>query len=142
MIVAPSGAGIAGPSVSWQGRRHGRRQPRRWARAWSPEQIARRLPIDFPDDGTMRISHEAIYQALFIQGRGGLRRELTASTTLSVGNGGRPMPSGRPSSRSMTSATNTAAFGPMRASPCQGQGKPTAAQPGADEPTDLLKTAP
>ncbi|MET4330820.1 IS30 family transposase [Bradyrhizobium sp. i1.15.2] len=36
-------------------------------KAWSPEQIARRLPIDFPDDKTMRISHEAIYQALFVQ---------------------------------------------------------------------------
>src|SRR4051794_15178864 len=46
--------------------------------AWSPEQIARRLPVDFPDDETMRISHEAIYQALFVQGRGALRRELTA----------------------------------------------------------------
>src|SRR5204862_2201033 len=34
--------------------------------------------IDFPDDTTMRISHEAIYQALFIQGRGAPRRELTA----------------------------------------------------------------
>ena len=45
----------------------------------SPEQIARRLPVDFPDDETMRISHEAIYQALFVQGRGALRRELTAS---------------------------------------------------------------
>ena len=45
---------------------------------WSPEQIARRLPIDFPEDETMRISHEAIYQALFVQGRGALRRELTA----------------------------------------------------------------
>ena len=78
MVVAASGAAIAGPSVSWKGRRHGRRQERRWARAWSPEQIARRLPIDFPEDVTMRISHEAIYQALFIQGRGGLRRELTA----------------------------------------------------------------
>jgi IS30 family transposase len=64
--------------VSWKGRRHGKRQDRRWARAWSPEQIARRLPIDFPDDEAMRISHEAIYQALFIQGRGELRRELTA----------------------------------------------------------------
>ena len=36
------------------------------------------LLVDFPDDETMRISHEAIYQALFIQGRGALRRELTA----------------------------------------------------------------
>ena len=32
----------------------------------------------FPDDETMRISHEAIYQALYVQGRGALRRELTA----------------------------------------------------------------
>ena len=47
-------------------------------KAWSPEQIAQRLPIDFPDDKTMRISHEAIYQALFVQGKGALRRELTA----------------------------------------------------------------
>jgi IS30 family transposase len=78
LIEAPSGIPVQGPSVSWNGRRHGRRQDRRWARAWSPEQIARRLPVDFPDDITMRISHEAIYQALFIQGRGALRRELTA----------------------------------------------------------------
>jgi IS30 family transposase len=45
---------------------------------WSPEQIAGRLIQQFPDDESMRISHEAIYQALFVQGRGGLRRELTA----------------------------------------------------------------
>ena len=45
---------------------------------WSPEQIARRLVVDFPDDERMRVSHEAIYQALFVQGRGALRRELTA----------------------------------------------------------------
>lgn len=78
VIVAPSGVSVPGPAVPWKGRRHGRRQHRRWAKAWSPEQIARRLPIDFPDDKTMRISHEAIYQALFVQGRGVLRRELTA----------------------------------------------------------------
>jgi IS30 family transposase len=77
-VVAPSGAPVSGPAVSWNGRRHGPRQDRRWASAWSPEQIARRLPIDFPEDETMRISHEAIYQALFVQGRGALRRELTA----------------------------------------------------------------
>ncbi len=47
-------------------------------RSWSPEQIANRLRVDFPDDGSMRISHEAIYQALYVQGRGALRRELTA----------------------------------------------------------------
>ena len=78
VVVAPSGAPVPGPNVPWKGRRHGPRKDRRWARAWSPEQIARRLEIDFPDDMTMRISHEAIYQALFVQGRGALRRELTA----------------------------------------------------------------
>ena len=77
-VVAPDGAAVHGPAVPWKGRRHGPRQDRRWAKAWSPEQIARRLRLDFPDDETMRISHEAIYQALFVQGRGALRRELTA----------------------------------------------------------------
>src|SRR6478609_2813721 len=77
-VVAPGGTAVSGPTVPWKGRRHGPRQDRRWANAWSPEQLARRLPIDFPDDETMRISHEAIYQALFVQGRGALRRELTA----------------------------------------------------------------
>ena len=42
----------------------------------SPEQIAYRLVVDFPDDERMRISHEAIYQAIYVQGRGGLRKEL------------------------------------------------------------------
>jgi IS30 family transposase len=77
-VIAPSGASVPGPAVSWKGRRHGPRKERRWASAWSPEQIARRLPVDFPDDETMRISHEAIYQALFVQGRGALRPEPTA----------------------------------------------------------------
>ena len=78
VVVTPKGTAIAGPSVSWKGRRHGPRQDRRWASAWSPEQIAHRLRLDFPHDETMRISHEAIYQSLYIQGRGALRRELTA----------------------------------------------------------------
>lgn len=78
LISSPDGYPLAGPSTRWIGRRHGRRQSRRWAKAWSPEQIAKRLPIDFPDDELMRVSHEAIYQALYIQGRGALRRELTA----------------------------------------------------------------
>ena len=46
--------------------------------AWSPQQISERLRLDFPDDDTMRISHEAIYQAVYVQGRGALKRELTA----------------------------------------------------------------
>ena len=57
-------APVPGPVVSWKSRRHGPRKDRRWANAWSPEQIARRLPVDFADDATMRISHEAIYQAV------------------------------------------------------------------------------
>jgi len=78
MIAAPCGAAVPGPAVLWKGRRHGPWQDRRWARAWSPQQIARRLRLDFPEDATMRISHEAIYQSLYVQGRGALRRELTA----------------------------------------------------------------
>lgn len=49
----------------------------RWGRAWSPEQISNRLRLDFPDDESMRISHKAIYQSLYMQGRGALKRELT-----------------------------------------------------------------
>ncbi len=77
-IAKPNGELVFGPEIPWIGRRHGRRADRRWAKAWSPEQIANRLVLDFPDDDSMRISHEAIYQALYVQGRGALRRELTA----------------------------------------------------------------
>jgi transposase, IS30 family len=78
MITAPDGATVPGPPVRWIGRRHGRRTDRRWATSWSPEQVSNRLRVDFPDDESMRISHEAIYQALYVQGRGALRRELVA----------------------------------------------------------------
>jgi IS30 family transposase len=43
---------------------------------WSPQQIAAMLPRMFPDDPEMRVSHETIYQTLFVQSRGELRREL------------------------------------------------------------------
>jgi IS30 family transposase len=70
---------VAGPETApWNGRNKPRRQDRRWATAWSPEQIANRLPVDVPDDESMRISHEAIYQSLYVQGRGALKRELVA----------------------------------------------------------------
>ncbi|MEV4274452.1 IS30 family transposase [Actinoplanes xinjiangensis] len=45
---------------------------------WSPEQISLRLRTEFPDDESMRVSHETIYQSLYVQGRGALRRELAA----------------------------------------------------------------
>ena len=64
LIAAPDGAAVPGPNVRWTRPAVGG--------LGSPEQIANRLRVDFPDDESMRISHEAI------QGRGALRRELTA----------------------------------------------------------------
>jgi IS30 family transposase len=78
-VRRPDGTAVPGPATRrWKGRSKPRRQDRKWASAWSPEQISHRLRIEFPDDESMRISHEAIYQALYVQGRGALRRELTA----------------------------------------------------------------
>jgi IS30 family transposase len=55
-----------------------RRQVEEWLNElWSPEQIARRLRLEHPNDPMMQVSHETIYQALFVQGRGALKRELT-----------------------------------------------------------------
>ena len=71
------GSIVVGPQPpAWKGLNKPHRQDRRWVTAWSPEQIAHRLKVDFPDDESMRISREAIYQSLFIQGRGALKREL------------------------------------------------------------------
>ncbi len=81
---------------AWAGQRHaqGRRRRPRAAklttcgklraevedglkRLWSPEQISRRLRKDYPDQPEMQVSHETIYQSLFVQARGALRGELT-----------------------------------------------------------------
>ena len=51
---------------------------RRLAERWSPQQISGRLVVDYPCDPEMRVSHETIYQSLFVQARGALRKELTA----------------------------------------------------------------
>jgi transposase, IS30 family len=82
-------------SVAQAKAEHGRRRPRpraarlaknlglrrevqaRLKRRDSPRQIAGRLRIDFPDDPEMHVSAETIYQSLYIQARGGLKRELT-----------------------------------------------------------------
>jgi IS30 family transposase len=48
----------------------------RLMRNHSPQQIQRRLRDEFPDDPEMRVSHETIYQSIYVQSRGGLKREL------------------------------------------------------------------
>ncbi|MGM7668515.1 IS30 family transposase [Microbacterium sp. A93] len=52
---------------------------------WSPAQVAVRLPVDYPDDGRIRISHETIYQALYVQSAGSLRHELKVEKVLRSG---------------------------------------------------------
>ncbi|MBB4903846.1 IS30 family transposase [Actinophytocola algeriensis] len=47
----------------------------RWK--WSPAEISARLAVEFPDRPEMRVSHETIYQSLYVQSRGALRRDLT-----------------------------------------------------------------
>jgi IS30 family transposase len=56
---------------------------------WSPQQIAARLVVEFPDRPEMRVSHETIYQALYLQGRGHLREELARQVALRSGRTGR-----------------------------------------------------
>ncbi len=77
-VRAPAGEVVGPEGPVWKGRNKPHRGDRRWVQGWSPEQISARLKVEFPDDESMRISHEAIYQALYVQGRGALRRELTA----------------------------------------------------------------
>ena len=50
---------------------------RRLGELWSPREICERLALDYPNNPEMRVSHETIYQSLFVQGRGELKRELS-----------------------------------------------------------------
>jgi IS30 family transposase len=78
VVKMPDGRVVGPLGPKWNGKNKPHRGDRRWVQGWSPEQIAKRLTVDFPDDESMRISHEAIYKALYVQGRGALRRELVA----------------------------------------------------------------
>ena len=55
------------------------------ARGWSPEQVSGRMREDFPGEEGMRVSHEAVYQALYVQGKGSLRQELKVEKALRSG---------------------------------------------------------
>ena len=63
----------------------------------SPRQIAARLRFENPDDGSMRICHEQIYQALYVQGAGSLRAQLRVEGALRTGRTRRTpaLPTGR-----------------------------------------------
>lgn len=57
----------------------------RLAQRWSPRQISARLPLEYPGDGGMRVSHEAIYQSIYVQGKGSLRQEVAVEAALRRG---------------------------------------------------------
>jgi IS30 family transposase len=66
------------PTV-WQQNPRLREQTQEWLdRRFSPDQISGRLRLEFPEDGTMRVSHETIYQGIYLYPRGALKKELEA----------------------------------------------------------------
>jgi len=73
VVRADDGRTVGPPAPAWNGKNKPHRGDRQWVQGWSPEQIARRLRVEFPDDTSMRISHEAIYQVNPTGIRGGRR---------------------------------------------------------------------
>lgn len=63
-LKGPDGSAVPGPPTTWKGLNKPHRADRRWSTAWSPEQISRRLVVDFPDDEDMRISRGNLPGAL------------------------------------------------------------------------------
>jgi hypothetical protein len=142
-IRRPDGTPASGPATpEWKGRNKPRRFDRRWATAWSPEQIAHRLPVGFSEDESVRISHEAICQALYVQSRGGPRRELVAC--LRTGRALR-VPSTRARQRATGHVTPefTISQRPAddRAVPGHWQGDPAAVGPGGEVPLQQIARA-
>jgi len=66
---------------------------------WSPEQISGWLKTQYPDDGSMRVSHETIYRSLFIQARGALKKELMEHLDSGETSGGGRLSRSRPLGR-------------------------------------------
>jgi IS30 family transposase len=89
------------------------------AKKWSPEQVANRLKIDYSYDSEMRVSHETIYQTLYLQARGELKTEL--KITLRSGRARR-----RPSGSTSTSSPPATS---VRQHACANQPKSASNQP-------------
>jgi hypothetical protein len=124
-VIDAEGRPIPGPNVPWKGRRHGRRADRRPGTAWTPEQISHRLRVDFPEDESMRIGHETIYQALYVQVRGALRRDLSACRAAARGTESRVAGRARPAA----AGDGRVARGPGRIGDCIAAGMVTCGGP-------------
>src|SRR4051794_20016065 len=92
---------------------------------YSPEQIAGRLRTEFPDQPEMRVSHETIYQSLYVQTRGALRRELTRSLRTGRARGIRDGRRGSARTASPTWSTSANVLPRPPTVPCRGTGKAT-----------------
>ena len=100
---------------------------------WSPEQIAGWLPLAYPQDPVMRVSHETIYLSLFVQSRGALRREL--QRYLRTGRAMRTRrPSGCPRAAVSCATPSISASGPPR--------RPTGRCPAIGKATWCLASGP